>query len=127
DSMRVLGSTFRSGLVFSKLGGHSGDIVGSDSTPAEEMPAVGGAHARGRPASVPELNPEGESRPARGYFGEPTKPVDEQDDTEIDGPADQGFDPPEESATEEPDDTDRPVSDRLDETGAPTRRNIKND
>ena len=36
----------------------------ADSTPAEEMKAVGGAEADDRPASVPELNPEGDGRAA---------------------------------------------------------------
>ena len=99
----------------------------SDPTPAEEMPAVGGAHAHDRPASVPALDPEDGSGRARGYFGGADLADQAQDDTEVDAQSGREFEQAEDSATDVQDDTDRPVSDRLDETGVPTRSNVRQD
>ncbi|MCB9932509.1 MAG: protein kinase [Planctomycetes bacterium] len=102
--------------------------MSTDPTPAEGVPAAGGARPRDKAAPVPELNPEGESLAVPDdYFGNPSPAETELDDTEIDVPAVKADFDVDEPAAETTDDTDRHDSDRLDETSAPTRRNVKSD
>ncbi|MCB9894017.1 MAG: protein kinase [Planctomycetes bacterium] len=91
------------------------------------MPAVGGARPHRRPASVPELDPEGGARPTASDFQHDALAGEVPDDTEIDSALPTDFEPAEDSVTEIDDDTDKPVSDRLDETNLPTRRNVRHD
>jgi serine/threonine protein kinase len=88
-------------------------FVTTDPTPLDGVPALGGRRGVDRPATVPELNPEGQSD---SYLS--PVPVDE---TEPDTEVDHRFEPVDESVTEVREDTDAPV-DSPEDTRAPTRR-----
>jgi serine/threonine protein kinase len=92
--------------------------VETDSTPSEGVPALGPRRRIDRPATVPELDPEAQSD---GYFTPP--PID--DEVDPDTEAGHRFEPEDESATEIRDDTDVPTPADQEETGVPTRRNVR--